>query len=77
MISINDPRVDTPGLPMLNQLLSELDGFGPRVGIVFLAATNRPEVHDAALMRDREAIAANDFAPLKRDQRPAPVSVTD
>jgi cell division protease FtsH len=35
----------------LNQLLSELDGFDPRVGIVLLAATNRPEVLDAALMR--------------------------
>ncbi|MEB8386671.1 ATP-dependent zinc metalloprotease FtsH [Rhodobacteraceae bacterium KMM 6894] len=35
----------------LNQLLSELDGFDPRVGIVLLAATNRPEVLDAALLR--------------------------
>ncbi|PLW75324.1 ATP-dependent zinc metalloprotease FtsH [Cohaesibacter celericrescens] len=35
----------------LNQLLSELDGFDPRVGIVLLAATNRPEILDAALMR--------------------------
>ena len=35
----------------LNQLLSELDGFDPRVGIVLLAATNRPEVLDPALLR--------------------------
>ncbi|MCG8558222.1 MAG: ATP-dependent zinc metalloprotease FtsH [Hyphomicrobiales bacterium] len=35
----------------LNQLLSELDGFDPREGIVILAATNRPEILDAALMR--------------------------
>ena len=35
----------------LNQLLAELDGFDPRVGIVLLAATNRPEVLDPALMR--------------------------
>ncbi len=35
----------------LNQLLAELDGFDPREGIVLLAATNRPEVLDAALMR--------------------------
>ncbi|MGO4910329.1 ATP-dependent zinc metalloprotease FtsH [Pseudorhodobacter sp. W20_MBD10_FR17] len=35
----------------LNQLLSELDGFDLRVGIVLLAATNRPEVLDAALLR--------------------------
>ncbi|HSM42080.1 MAG TPA: ATP-dependent zinc metalloprotease FtsH [Afifellaceae bacterium] len=35
----------------LNQLLSELDGFDPRGGIVLLAATNRPEVLDPALLR--------------------------
>ena len=35
----------------LNQLLSELDGFDPRTGIVLLAATNRPEVLDPALLR--------------------------
>jgi cell division protease FtsH len=35
----------------LNQLLSELDGFDPTTGIVLLAATNRPEVLDPALLR--------------------------
>ncbi|MGN6585824.1 MAG: ATP-dependent metallopeptidase FtsH/Yme1/Tma family protein, partial [Rhizobiaceae bacterium] len=44
----------------LNQLLSELDGFDPRIGIVLLAATNRPEVLDPALMRagrfDRQVV---------------------
>ncbi len=35
----------------LNQLLAELDGFDPRTGIVLLAATNRPEVLDPALLR--------------------------
>src|SRR5690606_38795782 len=35
----------------LNQLLTELDGFDPRVGIVLLAATNRPEILDPALTR--------------------------
>jgi len=35
----------------LNQLLAELDGFDPRGGLVLLAATNRPEVLDPALLR--------------------------
>ena len=44
----------------LNQLLAELDGFDPRAGIVLLAATNRPEILDPALLRagrfDRQVI---------------------
>jgi cell division protease FtsH len=35
----------------LNQLLSEMDGFDPRHGLVLLAATNRPEILDPALLR--------------------------
>ena len=35
----------------LNQLLTELDGFDPQQGIVLLAATNRPEILDPALLR--------------------------
>lgn len=42
----NDEKEQT-----LNQLLSELDGFDPTVGIVLLAATNRPEILDPALLR--------------------------
>jgi cell division protease FtsH len=42
----NDEREQT-----LNQLLAEMDGFDPRMGIVVLAATNRPEVLDPALLR--------------------------
>jgi cell division protease FtsH len=51
----NDEKEQT-----LNQLLSELDGFDPRIGIVLLAATNRPEILDPALLRagrfDRQVI---------------------
>ncbi len=42
----NDEREQT-----LNQLLAEMDGFEPDTGIVVLAATNRPEVLDPALLR--------------------------
>jgi cell division protease FtsH len=44
----------------LNQLLAEMDGFDPLEGIVVLAATNRPEILDPALMRpgrfDRQVV---------------------
>jgi cell division protease FtsH len=35
----------------LNQLLAEMDGFDPNVGVIIMAATNRPEILDPALLR--------------------------
>jgi cell division protease FtsH len=51
----NDEREQT-----LNQLLAEMDGFDPRKGVIVLAATNRPEILDPALLRagrfDRQVV---------------------
>ncbi|MGK7918029.1 MAG: ATP-dependent zinc metalloprotease FtsH [Prochloraceae cyanobacterium] len=46
LVGTNDEREQT-----LNQLLAEMDGFDPNTGVILLAATNRPEVLDPALLR--------------------------
>ena len=61
----NDEREQT-----LNQLLTEMDGFEGNTGIIIIAATNRPDVLDSALMRpgrfDRQVIVdAPDFGGRK------------
>jgi cell division protease FtsH len=54
----NDEREQT-----LNQLLVEMDGFEPNEGIIIIAATNRPDVLDPALLRpgrfDRQIVVPN------------------
>jgi cell division protease FtsH len=61
----NDEREQT-----LNQLLAEMDGFDPTTGVVVVAATNRPEVLDPALLRpgrfDRQVVIP---LPAQRERR--------
>jgi cell division protease FtsH len=45
-IGSHDEREQT-----LNQILTEMDGFDPAIGVIVLAATNRPEILDPALLR--------------------------
>ncbi|MBI4524168.1 MAG: ATP-dependent zinc metalloprotease FtsH [Deltaproteobacteria bacterium] len=46
MLTSHDEREQT-----LNQLLAEMDGFDPNKGVIIMAATNRPEILDPALLR--------------------------
>jgi cell division protease FtsH len=46
MLTSHDEREQT-----LNQLLAEMDGFDPNKGVIMMAATNRPEILDPALLR--------------------------
>ncbi|WP_298820978.1 ATP-dependent zinc metalloprotease FtsH [uncultured Roseibium sp.] len=61
----NDEKEQT-----LNQLLTELDGFDPTSGIILLAATNRPEILDPALLRagrfDRQVLVDRPDKPGRR-----------
>lgn len=56
-IAANDEKEQT-----LNQLLAEMDGFDSKEGVIVLAATNRPEILDTALLRagrfDRQVLVA-------------------
>jgi cell division protease FtsH len=64
-IATNDEREQT-----LNQLLAEMDGFDPSTGVVVMAATNRPEILDPALLRpgrfDRQVVVPLPTAPERR-----------
>src|SRR4028118_2314137 len=55
----------------LNQLLVEMDGFDPNLGVILMAATNRPDVLDPALTRpgsfDRQIIVDNPDAKGRRE----------
>jgi cell division protease FtsH len=62
----NDEREQT-----LNQVLTEMDGFDPATGVIVLAATNRPDVLDAALLRPGRFDRRIDLQPPDRHGREA------
>jgi len=59
----------------LNQILTEMDGFDPRSGVVVLAATNRPDVLDQALLRPGRFDRRVHVAPPDKDGRRAILAV--
>jgi cell division protease FtsH len=71
ILTSHDEREQT-----LNQLLAEMDGFDPNQGVIIMAATNRPEILDAALLRpgrfdrqvlvDRPEIKGSEDAGIRR-----------
>ena len=60
----NDEREQT-----LNQILTEMDGFDTAIGVIVLAATNRPEILDAALLRPGPLRPARDGAAARHQGR--------
>ncbi len=66
----NDEREQT-----LNQILTEMDGFSGSEGIIVLAATNRPEILDAALLRPGRFDRRVAVSPPDRDGRAAILEV--
>ena len=59
----------------LNQILTEMDGFDPRTGVVVLAATNRPDILDPALLRPGRFDRRVTVNPPDRDGRAAILKV--
>jgi cell division protease FtsH len=70
MMGGHDEREQT-----LNQILSEMDGFSGSEGVVVLAATNRPEILDAALLRPGRFDRRIEVSPPDRDGRRAILEV--
>ena len=59
----------------LNQILTEMDGFDPRTGVIVLAATNRPDILDPALLRPGRFDRRVTVNPPDRDGRAAILKV--
>jgi cell division protease FtsH len=59
----------------LNQILTEMDGFDPRTGVIVLSATNRPDILDPALLRPGRFDRRVEVTPPDRDGRTAILKV--